>query len=58
MLWHEVWTTVQHEFSDLPDAAQVTRVLLRLLVAVLLGGLLGYEREKMKARPASGRICW
>ena len=46
MLWHEVWTTVQHEFSDLPDAAQVTRVLLRLLVAVLLGGLLGYEREK------------
>ena len=46
MWWHEVWTTVQQEFSDLPDAAQVTQVLLRLFVAVLLGGLLGYDREK------------
>ena len=44
--WHEVWSTLQHEFSDLPDAAQVTRVCVRLIVAVLLGGLLGYEREK------------
>jgi putative Mg2+ transporter-C (MgtC) family protein len=41
----EVWTTVQEEFSDLPDVAQVTRVCIRLLVAVVLGGLLGYERE-------------
>ena len=46
MVWHEVWTTVQQEFSDLPDAAQVTRVLLRLFIAILLGGLLGYDREK------------
>jgi putative Mg2+ transporter-C (MgtC) family protein len=41
----EVWTTVQEEFSDLPDVTQVTRVFVRLLVAVVLGGLLGYERE-------------
>ena len=44
--WQQVWDTVQGEFSDLPDAAQVTRVTLRLLIAAILGGALGYEREK------------
>ena len=44
--WQQVWDTVQGEFSDLPDAAQVTRVTLRLLIAAILGGVLGYEREK------------
>jgi putative Mg2+ transporter-C (MgtC) family protein len=44
--WLEVLTTVQHEFSDLLDAKQFTQVCVRLFIAVLLGGLLGYEREK------------
>ena len=44
--WQQVWDTVQGEFSDLPDAAQVTRVTLRLLIAAILGGALGYERGK------------
>ena len=44
--WQQVWDTVLVEFSDLPDAAQVTRVTVRLLIAALLGGALGYEREK------------
>jgi putative Mg2+ transporter-C (MgtC) family protein len=44
-MWHEVWTTIGVEFSDLGDAEQVTRVSVRLLVAIFLGGLLGYERE-------------
>jgi putative Mg2+ transporter-C (MgtC) family protein len=44
--WVVVWTTIQQEFSDLRDVAEVTRVCVRLLVAVVLGGLLGYEREK------------
>ena len=44
--WQQVWDTVREEFSDLPDAAQVTRVTLRLLIAAILGGALGYEREK------------
>lgn len=44
-LWTEVWTTIRHEFSDLADAEQVTRACVHLLVAVTLGGLLGYERE-------------
>ncbi|WP_019142467.1 MgtC/SapB family protein [Noviherbaspirillum massiliense] len=43
--WMEVRMTLQEEFSDLPDVAQVTRVCVRLLVAVALGSLLGYERE-------------
>ena len=34
------------EFSDIPDATQITRITLRLLVAAILGGLLGYERER------------
>ncbi len=41
----DIWQTIQEEFSDISDAAQVTRVCVRLLVAVALGGLLGYERE-------------
>lgn len=43
--WLDVWTTVQQEFSDVPDASEVTRICVRLLVAVILGGILGYERE-------------
>lgn len=41
-----VLQTLQSEFSDLPDAAQTTRILVRLLMAALLGGVLGYERER------------
>lgn len=37
--------TIRDEFSDISDAEQVTRVCVRLLVAVILGGMLGYERE-------------
>jgi putative Mg2+ transporter-C (MgtC) family protein len=36
---------VQAEFSDLGDAQDITRVCVRLGVALLLGALLGYERE-------------
>lgn len=41
-----VLQTLRSEFSDLPDAAQTTRILVRLLMAALLGGVLGYERER------------
>lgn len=40
-----IFQTIKEELSDLSDAAGVTRVCLRLLVAAVLGGLLGYERE-------------
>lgn len=45
-MWQEIWNTVLSEFSDIPDATQVTRITLRLLVAAVLGGILGYEREQ------------
>ena len=44
-IWQQITETFIAEFSDLPDAAQVTRILLRLTLAALLGGLLGIERE-------------
>jgi len=44
-MWQEIWSAVLAEFSDIPDAGQLTRITLRLLVAAVLGGLLGYERE-------------
>lgn len=40
-----ILSTLIAEFSDLTDVEQATRVGLRLLLAALLGGLLGYERE-------------
>lgn len=42
----QVAETIASEFSDLPDVTQVTRILLRLTLAALLGGLLGIEREQ------------
>jgi putative Mg2+ transporter-C (MgtC) family protein len=50
MEWLErSWLTVQHEFSDLGSPEDITRIFLRLLVAVVLGGMLGYERESVGA---------
>jgi putative Mg2+ transporter-C (MgtC) family protein len=49
MWWTEVAETVQREFSDLGDVSDLTRVCLRLAVAVALGALLGYERESSGA---------
>lgn len=49
MWWHESWVTIQQEFSDLGDASDITRLVVRLLVAVALGALLGYERESIGA---------
>lgn len=47
--WMESWVTIQSEFSDLADVSEVTRLCLRLLVAVVLGGIVGYERERTGA---------
>lgn len=45
-MWATVLQTLQSEFSDAPDVEQVTRLTTRLLLAALLGGVLGYEREQ------------
>jgi putative Mg2+ transporter-C (MgtC) family protein len=47
--WEQSLLTIQQEFSDLGNADDITRVVLRLMVAVALGGLLGYERESIGA---------
>ncbi|UXY55475.1 MgtC/SapB family protein [Pseudomonas tohonis] len=44
--WDQVLATLANEFSDLDDPTQATRVTLRVLLAALLGGLLGFEREQ------------
>lgn len=44
--WDTFVGTVIAEFSDIPDMEQLTRVVVRLLVAMLLGALIGYERER------------
>ncbi len=49
MWWERSWMTVQQEFSDLGNAEDITRIVVRLLMAVALGGLLGYERESVGA---------
>jgi putative Mg2+ transporter-C (MgtC) family protein len=40
-----ILATLRAEFADLSDPAQLARVAVRLLVAVVLGRVLGYERE-------------
>lgn len=49
-MWLEQsWITIQQEFSDLGNVEDITRICVRLLVAVILGGMLGYERESIGA---------
>jgi putative Mg2+ transporter-C (MgtC) family protein len=47
--WERSWMTVQQEFSDLGNVEDITRLCVRLLVAIVLGGLLGWERESVGA---------
>lgn len=49
MWWRESWLTIQREFSDLGNAEDVTVIVVRLAVAALVGGMLGYERETVGA---------
>jgi putative Mg2+ transporter-C (MgtC) family protein len=49
MSWDDVWGTVREEFTDIGDGASIVRIVVRLLVAVVLGGVLGWERESVGA---------
>lgn len=44
----EIWQTLQSEFSDLSNIEDVTRVVVRLVIAVLLGGIVGWNRERRR----------
>ncbi|WP_317186218.1 MgtC/SapB family protein [Devosia sp. BK] len=50
----QIWSTIVSEFSDVPDVSTLTRITMRLLIAAILGGILGYERER-KGRSAGVR---
>jgi len=48
-MWQLIIDTLRHEFSDLSDPAQWVRLVVRLGLAVLLGALIGYEREQRES---------
>jgi putative Mg2+ transporter-C (MgtC) family protein len=45
-IWNEVWQTLKNEFSDIADVSQLTTIVVRLTLAAILGGILGFEREQ------------
>jgi putative Mg2+ transporter-C (MgtC) family protein len=45
-VWQDVWQGVRADFSDLPGVVAVTQLVLRMLLATVLGGLLGYQRGR------------
>jgi putative Mg2+ transporter-C (MgtC) family protein len=53
-VWETIAATIASEFSDISDVEQLTRVVVRLLLAALLGGLVGLERE-FAGKPAGLR---
>ena len=56
-VWREVWQSVHEDFSDLPGIKAVTQLVLRLLLAIVLGGLLGYQRERQGKAAGLRPIC-
>lgn len=44
-VWQQISSTIAQEFSDFNDVTEVTTLIVRLLMAALLGGILGFERE-------------
>ena len=40
------WQKVAADFSDLPDPGEAIQMTVRLVLAAVLGGMLGYNREK------------
>jgi putative Mg2+ transporter-C (MgtC) family protein len=44
-----LYVVLQEEFSDLGNLSDLMRVCLRLSIAILLGALLGFERESSGA---------
>ena len=44
-LWQQISDTFVAEFSDFNDVTELTTLIIRLLMAALLGGILGFERE-------------
>src|ERR1700722_12001611 len=45
MIIASVGQELMEEFSDFPDSGEVVRIVVRIFAAIVLGGMLGYERE-------------
>ena len=45
-MWETALATAASEFLDISDISTIVQVTIRLLLAILLGGILGYEREQ------------
>lgn len=45
-VWQQISSTLAAEFSDISDVSEITRISVRLLIAAILGGILGWEREQ------------
>ena len=43
-LWQEL-------VAGFPDGVEMTRIVVRLLVAIVLGGILGFQRAARAAKP-------
>ena len=43
--WSTLMAALQREFSDISDVEDAVRIVVRLSVAIILGGLIGVERE-------------
>ena len=41
-----IWSAIAHEFSDIPDLAEAAVICVRLGGAILMGAILGYDRER------------
>jgi putative Mg2+ transporter-C (MgtC) family protein len=44
-VWHEIRDVILADFADLPEVTDIVRVTIRLLLAAILGGILGWQRE-------------
>lgn len=53
-MWQVIWSTVLSEFSEITDLSHFIRIIFRIMLAAILGGLLGYDRE-LKGRTAGLR---
>ena len=45
-MFADIWDGITAEFSDLPSLQSATRLIVRLLLGAMLGGLIGLERER------------
>jgi putative Mg2+ transporter-C (MgtC) family protein len=46
-MWEAIWQGIQADFSDIPALTVLTQIVIRILLAAVLGGCLGWQRERL-----------